>query len=540
MAERLEHTKENLPELFPLKGVIPQSRITKDFKEKQLDVPLNTLMDDVQLTGQEPKKEFEYFLNRVLILIRSVTSTKTAAFFLVNMEKRELILESFVTDVPDAITTKQKLPLRNDVVSQIVMNVKPEILSEINPSAETDLIPYYTRAVGTASFIGVPVFYNNSVIGILTADSAIVDAYDMLTVGFLGHFTKLIGALVQSYTEKYELMQASRTLNAINSFRKIGNSKNLSINSISDSFVEAASKIFDYSILGLVCFDDKMNSWKIFSILAKVKEPATNLKNYKIDLQSSLIGKAISTGKTVFAAPVKDSQVRVHIRELKMKGGYFVAVPMKSSNNTYGAIFVEGKSTAGITQNDIQILETLAENAGTSIEHLLFLDMFQNSAMIDSATGMLNPAAFFARLEEEISKSIDFKNHLSLCLFQIDNYAALDPVQYRERNEKVYYHVLSIIKNRLKAYHIVGRADDSIFGIIFAGMSLVDSHRLIERIRQEVARSFVEINKKRYNVTASFGIAELSHNDNLESFVTNAQRVLDISIQKTNSVTAYE
>ena len=535
-------------ELFPREaekptvhsGVIPQGKVTKDFKEKQLEFSYTSLVDEVQFSGQEPKKEFEYFLNRVLVLIRSITSTKTACFFLVNMEKKELILEAHVTDAPDAITTKNKLPLRNDVVSQIVINIKPEILSEINPAAEIDLIPYYTRPMGTSSFIGVPVFYNKSVIGIICADSSIPDAYDINTVQFLGHFTKLISGLVQSYTEKYELIQSSKTLNAINSFRKLLKTKNMTVSEISEAVVESASKIFDYSMLGLCCFDDHINTWKVFSHRAKAGEQAVNMKNFKVDINSTLIGKAITSGKTVFISPVKENHSRVHVRESQMKGGYFVAVPLKSLNNTYGALFVEGKSITSITQNDISILESLADSAGTSIEHLLFLDMFRNSSMMDTNTRMLNPPAFFARLEEEIIKLNELKSVFSVCLFQIDNYAALDPVQFRERNEKVYLHIVNIIKSRLKPYHIFGRADDNIFGIILVGMNIMDSHRLIERIRQEIARSFVEINKKRYNVTASFGLAEARRNEDMNEVLGNAKRTLDISVQKTNCVTPFE
>jgi len=533
--EAPKFTKENVNAKIP---VSPAMKAFENISKKHFDIPMSSIVETEPVTGEEPRKEFEYFLNRVLKIIRSITNTRTAAFLLVNLEKKELILQAFDSDVPESITPKFKLPIRNDIISQIVLNVKPEILTEINPSAETDLIPYYTRPVGILSFVGVPVFYNKTVIGILCADSGIVDAYDAFTVGFLGHFTKLIGTLVNTYTEKYELQQASRTLNAISSFRKFVSLQNSSLDDIYGSIIESAGKIFDYSVLGICGYNQENESWKISAILAK-NEQEQDLIGKEIILSQTLVGEAILSSKTVYITPVMEEQIMFHRKELKYSGGFFVAVPFKSLTNTYGALFVIGKSQSNITSYDIKILETLADNAGSFIEHYLFQHMLQHSSMVDSG-GILNQGAFYSRLEEEMIKSLDSGTSLVLCMFKIDLSAAYNPDKYPDRTERIHNHVVGLVKKYLKVYHPVGKADNDTFAIILTGSKSFEAKQWAERLRGDIAKTHIEIMNKRYYVTISAGLCEASKNDSMETLTENVRLVLKMSEDKSNKVTVFE
>ncbi len=513
--------------------------VTQNFKQINVDVTLSALVDNERIAGYEPKKEFEFFLLRVLKVVRSVTNTRTAAFFLVNHEKQQLILESIDSEIPDALTTRKKIPLKNDVISQIVLNVKPEILTEINTSAVTDLIPYYSRTVPVNSFIGVPVFYKNAVIGILCADSTIIEAYDAFTVGFMGHFTKLISALVESYTEKYELMQASKALGAISLFRHYTSLKAPSMQSLTDSIIESATKIFDFTTIGVVIYDEKVNNWCIKGYKTKVEGKELKIGTV-IDLKNSLVGKVVLTGKTVNESNLSESVIRTHPEEGKLIGGFFAGVPLKSITDIYGALFIEGFERNGITAYDISVLETMAENAGVSIEHVMMMEVLQSSALFDNTTGIMNTNAFNQRIVEEIAKSKDMKTNLTLCLFKIDKYSSFDPSSYQERNEQIFQHVMKITKGSLKPYYILGKSRGGNYGILLPGLNLLEANKWAEKLRKDVARTFIEHDSKKFNVTISIGIAQAESKDNIETLLSNAEKALKISSVKTNSISLFE
>lgn len=507
-------------------------------KKNRIDVPLSILMEDIDPSEQEPRKEFASFVSRALMVIRSMASTTTAAFLIVNLEKDELILETFVTDTPDSITENPKIRIGADIISQIVLSGKPEILTEINPAAELDLIPYYKKSVGVSSFIGLPVFYKNSVIGVLCADTDIPDAYDSVTVGFLGHFTKLIGSLVMSYTEKHELLQASRVLDAVNSLRKNISESALTIADIAESFTCSAANIFDFIELGIVCFDYVDGKWKVFASIDRTGE-STPFKDQQIDIGKCMIGETINRALTITSTINNMSPVRVHNKELKHQQAYFVSVPLLSLNRIYGSIYILAKSKSNITNYDIKIFEALGEQIGSTLEHLHTSAMLKSSALEDPDTGLLNYPAYFKRLTEETVKTSEFGLPISVCTFQLDNYASFNPDQHRERYVHVIHHIITHIKNDLKIYDVFGKLDDSVFSIALIGLPLNEAQLWAERVRAEIARSVINLNKKKFSVTISAGVAEPSKGDTAEILLEKSRKALALASKKSNNVTIF-
>jgi putative methionine-R-sulfoxide reductase with GAF domain len=172
---------------------------------------LEQLLEDPP-KSDEPRLEFEYCVSRILISIRAVSSTRSACFFLLNNAKEEIKLEAYATDVPKKLIKKIRFPFGNDLVSSIIKNEKPEIVTEIKEESQKELIPYYSEEAGIKSLIGVPIFYENSIIGVLCADSPLTDAYDSVMVNFLSQLNTLITTLLGSYIEKYDLQLAYKSL----------------------------------------------------------------------------------------------------------------------------------------------------------------------------------------------------------------------------------------------------------------------------------------------------------------------------------------
>ncbi len=508
------------------------------YKEKHIDLPLSLLTEDIPRHGREPRKEFEYFLSRVLMVIRTVTPAKTAAFILANSENNELILESYVTSIPEAVSHRMRFPVGNDIVSQIYKNAKPEILSEINPAAELDLIPYYNEQVNTRSFIGMPVFYNNTVIGLICADTDAPDAYDSFMVSFLGHFSKLLAAVVQSYTEKYDLLQSSKTIDAVNLFHEISSDQYKTLDEISEAIVESVSRMFEFTAIGLSIYDSETGGWQVKAIHA-TEEKYTGILGRPVDLENSLLGKCMVSGSSIVTAPVDLNTLRVAEGEVTIDGGYFAAVPLSTGTSTYGALYMEGTSRSGITSLDVSILETIGKHAGTAIEKMHMIELLNRGTMIDYTSGLYNPATFLERTREEVTRSHDFQFPTTLCSFRIDKYESFDPEIHTDRFEKARAHVISILKGQTKIYDLLGKIDDSTIGLLLSGVALTQGQLWAEKIRNEIAISMIEIDGRKYNVTVSIGIAPLQKEDSAETLIENSLKVLEKSSARTNSVAVF-
>lgn len=516
----------------------PQNDDDEDMSKKRdiSGITIEDFMDDQEILGQdEPRKEFDYLLNRVLQVIRSMASARTAAFFWVNVEKQQLVVESKITDAGTRFIEQRKLPMGTDAVSQIALHGRPEILTAIRPSAELDLLPYYAQSANTVSFIGVPVYFGGKVVGVLCADSTEEDAYDAITVGFFGQFTKLISGLVHSYTGKFDLLQAARSLDAITQFRNSLRDHELSLKRITRALLEVSVQHMDVSTIGVCLFDADQGAWTITDVRS-VSDEYKDIRGAVIDLERSSIGHCLTSGTTVVtsAAP---GVVRIVGSEPNIDGAQFVAVPLRSLSHSFGALFVENHAST-LTQQDISILETIGDHAGSFIEHLRATELLQAGAMLDPATGILNMKGFEMRLREEFSRAIDFQTPLTVCLIRIDSSRAFDSAA-EHGPERILVHVLSRIQNQLRDYDIIGTIDNSLIAIGLVGTRAQQAHMWTETLRKEIASSIIDLDGKRFSVTVSIGVAESTPRDTWDVLLNNAYDVLALSQKSTNKVTVF-
>ncbi|MFM8456201.1 MAG: GAF domain-containing protein, partial [Ignavibacteria bacterium] len=423
----------------------------------------------------------------------------------------------------------------NDVITQIAMSGKPEILTDIHPSSELDLLNYYTANAKTMSFIGVPVYFNGMVIGVLFADSDQKDAYDALSVGFLGHFTKLIAGLVQSYTGKYDLLQSSRALDAITRFRSIIASSGNGIADLSSALLEATSEVVDFTTMGIGMFDYEQGAWTVFQVYYRNPE-AENMAGSHIELELSLIGQTILTGQSTIMSDMDETIMRISPGESPMYGGFFAALPLRSQSHNYGALFIENQS-GSIPQQDLTIAQMLAEQTGTIIEQLRFHEMFRSTALLDETRGIFNETAFIQRIQEETAKTREFGYPLSLALISMDRYDSY--ADSEGLKESLLLHILKKIKGNVKDFDIIGEIDDSTIAILLPGQSLDKSQMWGERVRKDIASAIADIDGKRLTVTISIGLAQASSYDKADGLLRNAQSALKLASDKTNAVVVY-
>lgn len=508
-------------------------------KKKQVELPISLLSDDDMSLSPEPRKEFEFFVSRALLIIRSVIKTRTAAFMLVNTDRTQLILESYVTNMPDAIIDSVRIPIGNDVASQIVRSAKPEILTEIARSAELDLIPYYSEEVGTSSFIGLPVFYEKQVVGIICCDTGDKNAYDAATVSFLGQFSKLISGLIKSYTEKFDLLQSEKTVSAIKLFNSMFEKTGLDSGKIGQALTDTLFEMYEVGSVGACLFDEARNGWYVLSYTGSSEFPVY-LKEEPVDLERTLIAQSIINSSIINEQHIKTGKTRVNSKEFDNEGGYFMSFPIKSDFNTYGALYIEGNHSTGFNNFDFSMIEILCKIAGSSIEKLNLINMLQNGSVVDPDTGLMNSIAFFRRLSEEVARTRDLRSSASLCLISIDKYSSFELDPSDANFEKINYHIINLINKNLHEYDILGRVDTNVLAVVLIGNNIEKAKLWAERIRNSAAISVVEIDHRRFTVTLSIGAAELSPSDDVNSLIENTGKALNIAISKTNNVHIYQ
>jgi diguanylate cyclase (GGDEF)-like protein len=508
---------------------------TRETSRRSPSVALSTFVNeqtDEDLTSQEPRREFDYLLNRVLMVIRSATNARTAAFLWVNSERQELVVEAKITEAEAEFTTERKIPMAMDALSQIARDGRPEIITQISASAETELLPYYSRSSGTVSFIGVPVYYGGNVVGILCADSLLEDAYSDITVGFFGQFTKLISGLVSAYTTKYDLLQASSTLEAIEELRQSIDGAALSMQNVARGLFSSIIQRMDVSRIGLVSYDASRRAWTLTDARSAMDDDYRENVGTVVNVDNSVVGSCITSASSVINSQ-EHTTTRVFRDEPQLEYGQFVAVPLRTAKECFGSLYLENLE-GSLTSQDIAQAEALSEYAAAYIEQLHQVESLRGAALLDHSTGVLNAQGFEMRIREEFARAVDYNIPLTVCMLQLDPSRAS-----AEQRMHALLHVLRLVKEQLRDYDIVARFADEQIALGLIGYKLQEAQNWTETMRREVASTPVDINGKRLSFTTSIGLAQAEPRDTWDDLIAHANAALDVSMRSGNKVTVF-
>ncbi len=536
-SEIIEATASVEPDIVYSQEPAPtvESSQSRETSRRSPVVSLSTFVndgDEEDMSSQEPRREFDYLLNRVLMVIRSATNARTAAFLWVNHERQQLVVEAKITEAESEFTQQRKIPMGIDALSQIAREGRPEIITQISASAELELLPYYERSAGTVSFIGVPVYYGGNVVGILFADSLVEDAYSDITVGFFGQFTKLISGLVSSYTSKYDLLHANTTLEALRHFRTALGSGEPTLQQVIKAMFGTLIQYMDISRIGVVSFDPSQRTWTLTDARSAMDDGYRGHVGTAVDLGRSLVGQAIQSASSVVATD-DGSTVRIFSGEPPLDGGQFVAVPLATTTESFGALFMENLESS-LSQQDIALAEALGEHIGSLFEQIYRATALQHNALLDASTGVLNAAGFEMRVREEFARAVDYNAPLTLCVVELDPSRTTS-----EQREHAILHVLKLIKEQLREYDVVARVDDYQIALALGGYKLQEAQNWAETMRREVASSPVDIQGKRLSFTVSVGIAQAEPRDNWDDVIAHSQAALGVSKKSGNKVTVF-
>lgn len=513
-----------------------QTPFHTDYEKILLEVPANTFFEIHPIFGSEPKKELEYFISRVLLLIKSTVNVNTIGLFLIDQSNQNLRLYSYISENDNLINPNTSIELGNDIISLVHNSGNPEILTGINLASVVDIMPYYNTNIEIKSFAGVPIYQKKDIIGVLALDSFESNAFNSSVIGYIGNLTRLLSSLLTSLNEKFELMVSAKTLDAINMFRSMLKDEKVSFDQILSASFETIKEILGFENIGFCNYSSQANSWKIQALQGSESFVRT-LNSEKIAPHKALISQTLFNNEIIFLSPIGSHTNLISEKEPFIREGYFVSVPLKSLNSSYGAFFVYGDNYQNLTHYDAKILGILCEQIASTIEKYLYINVYQNSSQIDPLTGLLNPNAFYKRLLEEIDRAKDFNTNLSFMTIQIDSYETYK--NFPGIEDSIQKLVIDILKTKTRKYDLLGHIDESILGLILLNLNPNDIRVWADQIRKEIANKFITFEEQRFALTISMGIASLGEKENIDTLSSKTLEMLRNSVIKKNTISVY-
>lgn len=156
---------------------------------------------------------------------------------------------------------------------------------------------------------------------------------------------------------------------------------------------------------------------------------------------------------------------------------------------------------------------------------------------IDSLTGIYNRIKFDQELNQWTDFCTRYGNPLSLVIFDIDCFKKVNDNYGHLIGDSILHNVTSIIKNTIRSADIFARWGGDEFVILFPNTDISQALEITERMRSCIQKNKYGMVE---NVTCSFGLVSLQKNENIESLLQRADKLLYKAKEQGKNTVVYE
>ncbi|MFH0989058.1 MAG: sensor domain-containing diguanylate cyclase [bacterium] len=499
--------------------------------------------EEVYVREGGPKSEFGFLLKKVLLVIKEVHFAHTVAFFWVNREKNQIVLESFVSD-SERFMTHRRRELGSDMISQVALAGRPKLITSLNTSGQGDILGYYDGVEPVMTFVAIPIFYVKGTstplepVAVLSIDCIDEDAYGPETLSSLGKIAKLISALIRSYTDKYDLLLDSELLRSITRVREQMH-LDFTLHNVVRTLAEEVSRLVTWDYITVVLYDENRKAWIIQCVMNRMNDPYVPLSQ-EIDPVNSSVGSVIQSGVPKIIDQASALTLPRYYRAERIESdGSLAILPIASVSRCYGALVVESKDTKTYSEADVKLLQKLVETASYALEIFNLTDMVNNYVLMDETTGVAARKYFMTRVQEEVVRAADYNQDLSMVMIAVDSINEHLNRYGKDGFEFVLQNVGRMISASIRQYDLVGRFDYNRFGVMLINTTAKDAQIWAEKLRKNIASNVINIELRSFSVTVSIGICGAASNSSDIELLENASLVLRKAIEAGGNVVRY-
>jgi diguanylate cyclase (GGDEF)-like protein/PAS domain S-box-containing protein len=141
----------------------------------------------------------------------------------------------------------------------------------------------------------------------------------------------------------------------------------------------------------------------------------------------------------------------------------------------------------------------------------------------DSLTGLLNRRKFYENLQQEKERALRYGRALSLVMFDIDHFKAVNDTFGHAIGDQVLKTIASVVAGHIRHVDMLGRIGGEEFAVLATETSVENALALAEKIRYAIETTHQDHAGK---ITVSLGVAAYDNGLTLDEFVRRADEAL--------------
>lgn len=413
--------------------------------------------------------DLDEVLQRILLIAREYFHLQNVAILLLDKEKQELYPRCSVGW--DAGQENIRLSVQNGVSGAAARLKRPIYVPDVNKDSR-----YVCSAGKTRSELAVPLMVRDEVVGVLDCQSENLDHFDSETVDLLTLFsTQASLALQNARLYSLERRRASQ-LEAINAIAQQMTAV-LDLKELLAKVCLLVQHAFQASHVSVLLREEEDLVLRANHGTLTAQFPTDGL----VPSSAGLIGKVLSTGKTVIDNDLQSSMDRVH---LYSESAARMCIPLISFGQTLGLLVLDSDQKDAFNVNDVQPLESVADICATAIQNAHYVERVKQLAYLDGLTGIFNRRFFELRITEEIERARRYETGMAVIMIDIDQFKLLNDEFGHLLGDEVLRQVSSIFHGQLRKIDVVCRYGGEEFAILLSQTSPDHAMAVAEKLRR--------------------------------------------------------
>ncbi len=368
-------------------------------------------------TNQNVEEYFEQFLNIVFPLIRETTVSTTVVLLMVNHFKQRFYIRYTVSEAGSASGNGNYIDLNYGLPSLVVKHNKT-ILENNLPDNE-GLLPYHSASdAPPQSFMAVPLYFDDYIVGVLCADSVVEQAFSEDDLKILTAFGQSVAIQLACSNRLYEFESENWTTKLLYEFSK-GILEIQSIGELWDYLNRSIKKVFAADRVIVAEKADPENGAVVYAsgqnALLKPGEVFPN--------NEGLLGWVLRKNESIIIEDfsAKENYIPRMLLEEKPAGELksLLAVPVMIDLEAKMVISVESYKAKHYNEQHKKILETMAYQVAAFLERAQMLHQLESYNLIDTETELRNDKALATDLAKEVRRASRFNKRFCLQLLKI-------------------------------------------------------------------------------------------------------------------------
>lgn len=198
------------------------------------------------------------------------------------------------------------------------------------------------------------------------------------------------------------------------------------------------------------------------------------------------------------------------------------AFPLVIQEEVIGAIMIADNKTQNLSDEDCQILTSIAHQASIAIQNAISLKEEKKRADTDGLTSLYNRRFFNEKLEEWVFETLQQPNgSLSLILLDVDNFKKYNDTYGHPAGDLLLKRLAKVVTASVRDEGIVARYGGEEIVVILKDAD----NRLAMQIAERIRTSVEQINDMHCPVTVSLGVGTLP------DFAKDSKSLLDFTDQ---------